>query len=67
MGCFDRQNDGRWITKALYRTLRNKKRSRKRPHCHWRDEIVKIVGTEWRKTAENRAEWKHLAETFIRQ
>ena len=67
VGHLARRNDDRWTTKVLYWIPRDKKRPRKRPQSRWRDEIVKFVGAEWRRSAENRAGWKHLGEAFILQ
>ena len=67
VGHLARRNDDRWTTKVLYWIPRDKKRPRKRPQSRWRDEIVKFVGAEWRRRAENRAGWKHLGEAVILQ
>ncbi|KAI5732128.1 hypothetical protein M8J77_021962 [Diaphorina citri] len=62
-----RRTDGRWTTSILSWIPTNKKRGRGRPRLRWQDDIKKIAGNDWKKTAEDRFVWKNLEETFIQQ
>ncbi|KAI5743164.1 hypothetical protein M8J77_015214 [Diaphorina citri] len=63
-----RRTDGRWTTSILSSWIpTNKKRGRGRPRLRWQDDIKKIAGNDWKKTAEDRFVWKNLEETFIQQ
>ena len=61
-----RQKDERWNA-----TIQNWRpwlgfRTRGRPQMRWSDDLKRIGGLNWRRTAQNRENWRQLGEAYVR-
>lgn len=58
------RKDGSWSKRLLEWKPWGEKRPQGRPQMRWKDDVKKVAGTKWIKTAQNREEWKLLKEAY---
>ena len=62
-----RRTDGRWGKRVLEWRPRIGKRRVGRPVSRWGDDIRRAVGNDWRRIAEDRAQWRAMGEAYVQQ
>lgn len=62
-----RRTDGRWSRRVLEWRPRLGKRSVGRPPARWTDDLRKVAGTGWMRTAEDRDLWRKVGEAYVQQ
>lgn len=60
-----REKKEKWTSLITEWYPRDGKRSRGRQTKRWEDDIIKIAGTTWTRTAKDRTQWKSLEEAFV--
>jgi hypothetical protein len=66
-GHIARRTDGRWGGKVLEWRPRTGRRSVGRPPTRWTDDLVKVAGSRWMRTAQDRSSWRTLGEAYVQQ
>ncbi|KAJ8719488.1 hypothetical protein PYW08_011663 [Mythimna loreyi] len=66
-GHIARRTDGRWGGKVLEWRPRTGRRSVGRPPTRWTDDLVKVAGSRWMRTAQDRSLWRSLGEAYAQQ
>ncbi|KPJ09972.1 hypothetical protein RR48_05835 [Papilio machaon] len=63
-----RSDDARWTKQVtLWSGPGRGKRKRGRPKARWIDDIVKIAGKAWMRTAADRDKWRNMEEAYTQQ
>ncbi|XP_028043817.1 uncharacterized protein LOC114253223 [Bombyx mandarina] len=60
-----REKKEKWTSLITEWYPRDGKRNRGRQTKRWEDDIIKIAGTTWTRTAKDRTQWKSLEEAFV--
>ncbi|KAJ8709615.1 hypothetical protein PYW08_009619 [Mythimna loreyi] len=66
-GHIARRTDGRCGGKVLEWRPRTGRRSVGRPPTRWTDDLVKVAGSRWMRTAQDRSLWRSLGEAYAQQ
>ncbi|CAG9788817.1 unnamed protein product [Diatraea saccharalis] len=66
-GHISRRTDNRWGKRVLEWRPRLGKRSVGRPQARWSDDLRKMAGRSWMRTAENRNRWRAIGEAYVQQ
>ena len=62
-----RMNDNRWTIRCTEWQIKGGRRSQGRPKRRWRDDIQQWQGATWSRIANDRKQWRHLAEGYFQQ